>query len=61
MKGGSVELDHEEIPSLAPTMKKEFPVSDKVMLKSLKLNDRVDFTVRYNDGQETIVAISKIK
>ena len=60
-KGGSVEIDHEEIPDVTPAMKKEFLVSDKSMLNGLKLGDEVDFTLRYNNGQETIVAISKTK
>jgi Cu(I)/Ag(I) efflux system periplasmic protein CusF len=61
LKGGSVELDHEEIPDAMPAMKMEFFVSDKAMLNGLKLGDEVDFTLRYNNGQETIVAISKIR
>ena len=61
MKGGSVELDYEEIPDVALAMKKEFLVSDKAMLDGLKLGDMVNFTLRYNSGQETITAISKIK
>jgi Cu(I)/Ag(I) efflux system protein CusF len=61
IKGGSVELDHEAIPDVAPAMKNEFFVSDKTMLNGLKLGDDVNFTLRYNNGQETIVAISKIK
>ena len=61
MKGGSVELDHEEIPDVMPAMKMEFFVSDKAILTGLKLGDSVNFTLRYNNPQETIVAISKIK
>jgi Cu(I)/Ag(I) efflux system protein CusF len=61
MKGGSVELDHEEIPDVMPGMKMEFFVSDKAILKGLKLGDEVNFTLRYNNGQETIIAISKVQ
>lgn len=61
MKGGSVELDHEEIPDAMPAMQMEFFVSDKAILNGLKLGDEVNFTLRYNSGQETIIAISKIK
>jgi Cu(I)/Ag(I) efflux system protein CusF len=61
MQGGSVEIDHEEIPGAAPAMKKEFQVSDGSMLGGLKLGDEVNFTLRYNNGQETIVAISKTR
>ena len=61
VKGGSVELDHEAIPSAVPAMKKEYLVSDRAMLNGLKLGDEVNFTLRYNNGQETIEAISKIR
>jgi Cu/Ag efflux protein CusF len=44
-----------------PAMKMEFFVSDNVMLNGLKLGDEVNFTLRYNNGQETIIAISKIQ
>ena len=60
-KGGSVELDHEEIPELMPATKTELLVSDKSMLNGLKLGDEVNFTLRYNNGQETIIAISRIQ
>jgi Cu/Ag efflux protein CusF len=59
--GGSIEIDHEDIPDLMPAKKTEVVVSDKSMLNGLKLGDTVSFTLRYNSGQETIVAISKIQ
>lgn len=58
---GSVELDHEDIPGLMPRMIMEFFVSDKAMLKGVSVGDNVDFTIRYNDGQETIVKLQKAK
>ena len=61
VKGGSVELDHEAIAGAVPAMKKEYFVSDKTMLNGLKLGDEVNFTLRYNNGQEIIEAISKIR
>lgn len=60
-KGGSIELDHEEIPDLMPAKKTEIFVSDKALLNGLKLGDEVNFTLRYNNGQETILDISKIQ
>ena len=54
-------MDHEEIPDAMPAMQMEFFVSDKAILNGLKLGDEVNFTLRYNSGQETIIAISKIK
>lgn len=61
VRGGSVEVDHEEIAGVAAAMKTEYLVSDKTMLSGLKLGDTVDFTLRYNNGQATIVNISRIK
>ena len=58
---GSVELNHEEIKDLMPAMQMEFFVSDKSLLKGLNIGDNADLTLRYNDGQETIVSLSKTK
>ena len=60
-KGGSIEIDHEEIPDLMPAKKTEIFVSDKALLNGLKLGDEVNFALRYNNGQETILDISKIQ
>ena len=56
---GSVELNHDDIPGLMPPMIMEFYVSDKAMLKGIAVGDSADFTLRYNDGQETIVKLQK--
>ncbi len=58
---GSVEMNHEEIVGVMPAMLMEFYVSDKNMLDGLKAGDTVDFSLRYKDRSETIVAISKTK
>lgn len=58
---GSVEMNHDDIPGVMPAMQMEFYVSDKRMLTGLKAVDAVDFTLRYKDRSETIVAISKAK
>ncbi|HMT06607.1 MAG TPA: copper-binding protein [Pyrinomonadaceae bacterium] len=58
---GSVELDHEDIPGLMPPMIMEFYVDDKAVLKTIAVGDRVDFVIRYKDGQETISKITKTK
>ena len=58
---GSIELKHEEIKDVMPAMQMEFFVTDKTMLKGLNVGDAANFTLRYNDGQENIVAISKTK
>ncbi len=56
---GSVELDHEEIEEVMPKMIMEFFVSDKKLLSGLKPGDVIDFTLRYKDGQETIIDVKK--
>jgi Cu/Ag efflux protein CusF len=56
---GSIELDHEEIVGVMPKMIMEFFVSDKSVLKPFAVGDTVEFTLRYRDGQETIIAIEK--
>lgn len=58
---GSVELDHEDIPGLMPPMIMEFYVDDKSVLKQIAVGDKVDFVIRYKDGQETISRIAKEK
>lgn len=58
---GSVELKHEEIKDVIPAMQMEFFVSDKSLLKGLRIGNDVNFTLRYNNGQETIVSLSRTK
>jgi len=58
---GSVELKHEEIKDVMPAMQMEFFVSDKSLLKGLNVGDNAEFILRYNNGQETIISLSKTK
>ncbi|MGQ0540634.1 MAG: copper-binding protein [Blastocatellia bacterium] len=58
---GSVEMDHEEIVGVMAPMRMEFYVSDKKMLDRLSIGDQVDFMLRYKDGSEIIVGITKAK
>ena len=59
---GTVELDHEEIEgtlSMAK-MKMMFYVKDKTMLKNLKVDDKVEFTLEENENsEEKVTAIHK--
>ena len=57
----SVELDHEDIPGVMPKMIMEFYVIEPAKIDALKVGDNVDFTLRYKDHTETIVAITKVK
>lgn len=59
MQLGSVEMDHGEIPGLMPAMRMEFYVSDKAFLDGLAVGDRIDFTILYKGGTETITKITK--
>ncbi len=56
----SVELDHEDIPGVMPKMIMEFYVIEPAKIDALKVGDNVDFTLRYKDHTETIVAITKV-
>ena len=58
---GSVEMDHEEIVGVMPPMLMEFFVTDKAILKGLAVGDKVEFTLKYEDGRETISKIAKVK
>ena len=58
---GSVEMDHEAVAGLMPAMIMEFFVSDKALLNGLALGDKVDFTILYKGGTETITKIGKTK
>ena len=58
-EGGSVEIDHQDMPGLMPAMKMEFNVKDKSMLKDLKVDDEVKFVIEYKHPTETITAIKK--
>ena len=58
---GSVEMNHEEIVGVMPPMLMEFFVTDKALLKGLAVGDQVDFTLKYEDGRETISKIVKAK
>lgn len=57
----SVELDHEDIPGVMPKMIMEFYVVEPAKIDGLKVGDEVDFTLRYDDHREYIVAIKKSK
>lgn len=57
----SVELNHEEIKGLMPQMIMEFYVKEKKELEALKIGDKVEFILEYNDGQEKIISIKKIQ
>lgn len=59
LKGGSVELDHEDIKGVMPAMIMQINVSDKAILDGIQVGDQVDFVLRYKHPTETIVKITK--
>ena len=61
LDAASVEVDHEEIKELMPAMKMEFFVSDKKLFDGLKVDDKINFVVRYKHPTETIVDIKKVQ
>ncbi|CAN5397526.1 hypothetical protein BH10ACI2_BH10ACI2_02070 [soil metagenome] len=56
---GSVEMDHEELVGLMPAMRMEFSARPKSLVDGIKVGDRVEFTIEYKGGTETIVNLSK--
>lgn len=58
---GSVELDHDEIKGMMPAMLMEFYVAEKKELESLKVGDKVLFTLEDNRGAEKITKIAKVE
>lgn len=56
---GWLEIDHEEIKGLMPAMQMEWSVTDREMLKSVQVGDRVNFTVEDDNGTEFITELKK--
>ena len=59
-KGGSLEIDHQDIPGLMRAMKMELSVKDKAMLNDLKTGDNIKFEIEYKHPTETITTIKKL-
>jgi Cu/Ag efflux protein CusF len=59
LKEGWLEIDHEEIKGLMPAMQMEWSVKERAMLKSVRVGDKVDFTVEDNNGSEVITKLDK--
>jgi cytochrome c-type biogenesis protein len=58
-KRAKVTLKHEEIRDLMPPMTMEFPVQPAEMLKGLRVEDRVQFTLNLQGGDFIITRIEK--
>ena len=59
LEEGWLEIDHEEIPGFMAAMQMEWSVKDRAMLKSVKVGDRVNFTVEDNNGTQVITELKK--
>jgi Cu/Ag efflux protein CusF len=56
---GWLEIDHEEIKGFMPAMQMEWSVTDREMLKSVQVGDRVNFKVEDDKGTEFITELKK--
>ncbi len=59
-KEGWVEINHEEIEGLMPAMQMEWPVKPKSLMKSLRVGDKVEFSVVETGKGEIITAIKAV-
>ena len=59
LKEGWFEIDHEEIEGFMAAMQMQWSVRDRLILKSLKVGDKVDFTGEDDNGNEVITELKK--
>ena len=59
LKEGWFEIDHEEMEGFMPAMQMQWSVRDKAMLKSVRVGDKVNFTVEDDNGSEVITELKK--
>ncbi|HWW77385.1 MAG TPA: copper-binding protein [Pyrinomonadaceae bacterium] len=59
LEEGWLEIDHEEIKGFMAAMQMEWSVKDKSLLKSVRVGDRVNFTVEDDNGTEVITELKK--
>lgn len=52
-------INHEAIKGYMEAMTMDFPVKDRSLLQDLKVGDKIDFTLEYQAGIETITVIKK--
>ena len=57
---GWVEIDHEEIKDLMPPMQMEWSVKDRSLLKSVRVGDKVEFTVVETGGGEVLTELKRV-
>jgi Cu/Ag efflux protein CusF len=59
LKEGWFEIDHEEIAGFMGAMQMEWSVRERALLKSVRVGDRVDFTVEDDNGNEVVTELKK--
>lgn len=60
LKEGWIEIEHEEIKDLMPAMTMEFWVKDRSLLKSVRVGDKVDFTVVETGSGQYITELKRV-
>ncbi len=60
LKEGWVEINHEEIKGLMPAMQMEWSVKNRSLLKSIRVGDKVDFTVVETGRGEIITQLKRV-
>jgi Cu/Ag efflux protein CusF len=60
LKEGWLEIDHEEIKDFMHAMLMQWSVRDKSMLKSVRVGDKVNFTVEDDNGTEVITELKRV-
>ena len=60
LKEGWLEINHEAIEGLMPAMQMEWPVKPPSLMKSIKVGDKVEFSVVETGKGEIITAIKTV-
>jgi Cu/Ag efflux protein CusF len=59
LEEGWLEIDHEEIKDFMPAMLMQWSVRNRAMLKSVRVGDKVNFTVEDNNGTEFVTELKR--
>lgn len=59
-ENGKLTIDHEDIPGYMTAMEMNEPVSDKKMLETIKIGDKVEFEIERTGSKLVITKITKV-
>jgi len=59
LKEGWIEIRHDDIKGLMPAMEMEWSVTNRSLLKTVQVGDKVDFTVVETGKGEFVTALKK--